>query len=115
MRRGSPVAAPAPRPAGPRAGPVDLGAHGAALLLALPFGRCDAGQLSRVAAWSESLGCGELRPSLTRGFLVPGLNTPDARDLAAAAREAGFIVDPDDPRLSVAACPGAPSCASAVA
>jgi precorrin-3B synthase len=109
------VDAPSPRPAGLRAGPVDLGAHGTGLLLALPFGRCDAGQLSRAATWSESLGCEEVRPSLTRGFLLPGLKASDARNLVAAAREAGFIVDPDDPRLSVAACPGAPSCASAVA
>jgi len=111
----APVEALSPRPAWPRAGLVDLRAYGAGLLLALPFGRCAAGHLSSVAAWSESLGCGEVRPSLTRGFLLPGLTTSDARDLAKSAREAGFIVDPNDPRLSVAACPGAPSCASAAA
>ncbi|VVC54704.1 Precorrin-3B synthase (fragment) [Beijerinckiaceae bacterium RH AL1] len=38
---------------------------------------------------------------------------PDDAAARRTARAAGFIVDPDDPRLRVAACVGAPECARA--
>ena len=45
-----------------------------------------------------------------RALLVPGL-APAALDrLAAESAAAGWIVDPADPRLRVAACAGAPGC-----
>jgi precorrin-3B synthase len=92
---------------------IDLAPGCAALLAALPFGRCDAAQLRRAAAWAEDHGSGEVRPSLTRGLLLPGLAAEMARTLAAEAGAAGFIVDPADPRLRASACPGAPACAAA--
>ena len=39
-----------------------------------------------------------------------GLSAAGAADVAAACRDAGLVVDPEDPRLRVAACAGAPGC-----
>ena len=36
----------------------------------------------------------------------------NARDLSGAASPLGFVVQADDPRRRIAACPGAPACAS---
>ncbi len=95
----------------PPAGTVHhAGLHGRTLLAELPFGRCDAALLDRLAAWSELYGDGRLALTPSRGVALR------ARDESTAARlrdeAAGLIVDPADPRRAVAACPGAPACAS---
>ncbi|WP_036266100.1 precorrin-3B synthase [Methylobacterium sp. 10] len=83
-----------------------------AILVDAPFGRCTADALESLADAAESLGGKPLRLSPTRGFL---LVTPDAaaaeavRTILAAA---GFLTEADDSRRAVAACPGAPACAS---
>lgn len=109
-----PAAAMAPRPANPRTGVIPL-KDGQAVLLALPFGRSRAEQLVRAAAWSERFGTGEIRLSFTRGVLVPGVSDGDVAMLLDEARQAGFITDPNDSRLSLIACPGKPDCANAAA
>ncbi|KQQ48456.1 hypothetical protein ASF58_03945 [Methylobacterium sp. Leaf125] len=96
----------APRSSPPRAdGPV-------ALLVDAPFGRCTADALDSLAETADAVGAADLRLSPTRGFL---LVCPDAA-AAEIAREtlaaAGFLTRADDPRGAVAACPGAPACAS---
>jgi precorrin-3B synthase len=108
----SPAAPPSRRQAAARAGVLDL-REGCAVLLALPFGRCDAAQLAHSATWSERFGNGGLRLSFTRGLLLPGVAEADGPALMGEARHLGFIVDASDPRLSVLACPGKPACASA--
>ena len=108
----APAASPSRRRAAPRAGVFDLG-DGHAVLMALPFGRCDAAQLTHAATWSERLGNGKIRLSFTRGLLLPGVTKADGAALVDEARRFGFIVDASDPRLSVLACPGKPACASA--
>ncbi|WP_279359519.1 nitrite reductase [Methylobacterium indicum] len=95
----------------PPAGTVHpAGLHGRTLLAELPFGRCDAALLDRLAAWSERYGDGHIALTPSRGVALT------ARDESTAARlrdeAAGLIVDPADPRRAVAACPGAPACAS---
>ncbi|WP_262268302.1 precorrin-3B synthase [Microvirga yunnanensis] len=102
LRRGAP----------PRAGILSA-ADGRAVLLALPFGRCRTGQLIQAAGWSERFGTGEIRLSFTRGILLPGLSDRDVPALLDEARQAGFVTDPGDPRLSLIACPGRPDCAGA--
>lgn len=102
-----------PRSPGPRVGLIDLGAGRGALLGALPFGRGEADDLDRLAAWSERFGVGELRLSPWRGFAIPGVARTDACMLVELAGAAGLIVDPSDPRLAIAACAGLPACASA--
>ncbi len=101
------------QPAASRAGSIELGAEHA-VLLALPFGRCSADQLVQAARWSERFGRGEIRLSFTRGILLPGLSVEDAAVVLNEARRAGFIVSPDDPRLSLIACPGGPACGGAL-
>ncbi|MGO4525094.1 precorrin-3B synthase [Microvirga sp. 2MCAF35] len=83
-----------------------------AVLLALPFGRCNTAQLNLAADWSESFGCGEIRLSFTRGLLLPGVAGEREPTLIAEASRAGFITDASDPRLMLIACPGKPDCAS---
>jgi precorrin-3B synthase len=76
--------------------------EGEAVLLGLPFGQTDAAALLLLADLVTGV-----RTTPWRSFFLAG-----AHDLAAFAA-AGFIVDPDDPRRSIAACAGAPACASA--
>jgi len=76
-----------------------------AFVLGLPFGSTTAADLASLA---DRIGAGTIRPTPWRAFAVTG---PAACD--AAASTPGFIADPDDPRLRVFACPGAPACASA--
>ena len=81
-----------------------------ALLLALPFGRMTAAQLRAAANWAEAHAAGELRLSFTRGILIPNVSPAVAETIAREAEAAGFVTDPDDPRLALVACPGAPAC-----
>jgi precorrin-3B synthase len=101
------------QPSALQAGLIDLGAEHA-ILLALPFGRCSADQLAQAAGWSERFGRGEIRLSFTRGILLPVLSGEDAALVLNEARRSGFIVSPDDPRLSLIACPGRPACGGAM-
>jgi precorrin-3B synthase len=78
--------------------------EGAAILLGLPFGQTDAAALLRLADLTAGV---TVRTTPWRSFYVPG--APDSAPFAAA----GFITDPDDPRRTIAACSGAPACASA--
>jgi precorrin-3B synthase len=71
--------------------------HGAGFT-ALPFGQTGAETLARLA---ERVA--EVRTTPWRAFHLAGF-----ADIAGL----GFITDPADPRLTLAACPGAPSCAS---
>jgi precorrin-3B synthase len=108
-----PVPASLQRETGPRTGVFSLLDGRAAVLAALPLGRCDADLLERVAGWSERFGNNELRLSPWRGLALPGVAQADIPRLTAEARSAGLILDPADPRLAVLACPGRPACASA--
>ncbi len=101
---------PGARPSPSTARPAGL--HGRTLLAELPFGRCDANLLDRVAAWSEAHGDGHLALTPSRGVVLTARNDTDAAALRDEAAAADLIVDPADPRRAVAACPGAPACAS---
>ncbi len=80
-----------------------------AVLAGLPFGRTDADGLQALARVAEHHGVGELRLTPFRAIALPLHRGALIADLA----EAGFVTDPDDPRLAIVACPGAPACASA--
>jgi precorrin-3B synthase len=45
-------------------------------------------------------------------LLLIGVSARDALSLTAAAEQLGFVVHAGDPRRRIAACPGAPACAS---
>ncbi|MET0367397.1 MAG: precorrin-3B synthase [Methylobacterium sp.] len=88
-----------------------LSTHDGRPVLALdaPFGRCAVGAWERLIAVAEDIGAPEIRLSPSRGMvLLP--SRPERIRLADLA--ADFIVAADDPRRAVAACTGAPACAS---
>ena len=106
-----PAAEPPRRPAAPRAGVMSLH-NAAAVLLALPFGRCGTEQLLQAAYWSERFGSGDMRLSFTRGILLPTVAHEHVPTLINDADRAGYITEADDARLSLFACPGRPDCGS---
>lgn len=90
--------------------PGDLWAGGRPILaIAAAFGRWSADALHALAGLADLSGTGELRLTPWRCLLLPGVTVAEARDVLAAH---DLIADPDDPRLAVAACAGAPACSS---
>jgi precorrin-3B synthase len=80
-----------------------VGYHALGVLgLALPFGGLTADQLAFAAERAE-----EIRLTPWRSLFLVG------PDVTAEAAAEGFITNPGDPLLAVAACPGSPACASA--
>jgi precorrin-3B synthase len=108
------VSAPAPerRPPAQMIGPHQLHDASLAVGIALPFGHAEADTLAELARRAALLGVRAFRPAPDRALMLIGVSPARAPDLAAVAAELGFIVDADDPRRRIAACPGAPACAS---
>jgi len=104
------VTAPAALP------PLAPGLHefgdGTALAVEAAFGRCTADGLAHLAEWSERLGAPHLAFGPTRGIVLVTQDRDTARNARDALARQGFIDAADDPRGAVAACPGAPACAS---
>lgn len=101
------------RPIAPSAvGTVSLEDGSHALGIALPFGSMPANDLIALTRRAEILGIAEIRPAPPRTLLFVGLPTDACGTLRETAAELGFITDPTDARLSIAACPGKPACAS---
>ncbi len=82
-----------------------------ALRIALPFGSATARALIRLAQAGQALGIADIRPAPGRSLFPICPDTASAHSLRAIAAEHGFITGPDI-RASIAACPGAPACAS---
>ncbi len=99
------------RVARPAAGRT-LGAFGATVGVAAPFGRLEAEQLRRLSSLAEEAGATELRLSPWRTVYFGARDAAAARQAVEAARLTGLIVDPDDPLLRIEACPGTPDCQS---
>lgn len=99
---------PSPRPSpGGRGGLVRVGAVAGGFGVGVPFGSAAAGVWEALADFAERSGDGRLWLTPSRVVLIAGAR-------AAQGLEAfGLIVDPEDPLLRVAACPGAPACRSA--
>lgn len=89
-----------------------LGPDGFALALDAAFGRCTADGLDRLAARADAIGVPVLLVSPSRGFVLVGRDAAALREVQADLTGPGFIGEVDDPRSAVAACPGAPACAS---
>ena len=79
----------------------------------LPFGRLEAGALSKLADLSERFGDGSLRTRPWRALLLPGVADADSKDLRDEVTALGLIADPSDRRLHIFACVGAPCCGCA--
>ena len=78
---------------------------------ALPFGQIDAKALRSFAASLDPKF--ELRLAPMRGLMVLGLSRNDSDEVGTIADAHGLVVDAYDLRLKIAACAGAPACASA--
>ncbi|WP_246685040.1 hypothetical protein [Methylobacterium sp. WL69] len=108
---GTAMPAPSPLPA-LAPGLHDVDDDRTALAVAAAFGRCTADGLDRLAEWSDRLGALHLTLSPTRGFVLVARDRDGTRRALDALGKNGFLHAADDPRGQVAACPGAPACAS---
>jgi len=93
---------------------IALGAHPLGsvgfLGVGLPFGRISADDLADLASAAAANGARDLRLTPWRTILVPVPSIASALALAGELPPDAFILDAADPRLGIAACPGAPSC-----
>lgn len=101
-------------PVRPRSEPI--GAHPLrdgriALGIGLAFGHTDADALARLIEAVRQAQAAGVRTAPDRALLVIGVAPERAGALVAAAEELGFVTQAEDPRRSIAACPGAPFCA----
>ncbi|MDQ6434432.1 precorrin-3B synthase [Mesorhizobium sp. LHD-90] len=85
---------------------------GYTLPISLPFGHIDAARLINLARHAEALGIADIRPAPARTLLPICPSLEAAQALRKHAAKLGFVTDAVDPRRSIAACPGAPACAS---
>lgn len=78
---------------------------------AAAFGAIDADRFKALIERARTLGGSGVRLTPWRSFLIAGLDSCSATSMLGSIADLGFVVDADDPRLRVAACPGAPACA----
>ena len=83
-----------------------------ALGVALPFGHTHAETLIGFAQQAEALEVSDIRFAPKRTILALCSASASALALRQHAERLGFVVDPSDPRIRIAACSGAPACAS---
>ena len=83
-----------------------------ALGIALPFGSMDASTLITFCRAATAAGATGIRPAPGRTLLVMGPDRASAAALTTTASSLGLVTSPNDPRIRIAACPGAPACAS---
>jgi precorrin-3B synthase len=91
-----------------------LGSHafGGAIVVgaAAAFGEIDAGRFTTLIARAGALGADGLRLTPWRAFFITGLDPRRAASMIEACAKLGFVTRADEPRLRIAACPGAPAC-----
>jgi precorrin-3B synthase len=83
-----------------------------AIGIGLAFGHAHADALADIVRIAAAHGASAVRPAPDRALLLIGVAASNAADLTTAAERLGFVVRADDPRCRIAACPGAPACAS---
>jgi precorrin-3B synthase len=77
---------------------------------AAAFGEIEAGRFLVLIERARMLGASGLRLTPWRAFLIIGLEAEEAKAILGLIAELGFVASADEPRLRVAACPGAPAC-----
>jgi len=91
-----------------------LGAHafGAATIVgaAAAFGEIEAGRFTALIERARALGASGVRLTPWRAFFITGLDPRRAASMIGACAKLGFVTSADEPRLRIAACPGAPAC-----
>lgn len=83
-----------------------------AVAVALPFGQIEASRLADFVACAAAGGAAEIRLAPQRVLLLICPDEIAASAVKRTAREHGLVVDPRDPLLFIAACPGSPACRS---
>jgi precorrin-3B synthase len=91
---------------------VGVHAYGADFVAgaAAPFGEIEAVRFKALIERARGLGASGLRLSPWRAFLITGFDLRSAPSIVVSMAKLGFIASADDPRLRIAACPGAPAC-----
>ena len=74
---------------------------------AAAFGAIGADRFNALIERARTLGASGLRLTPWRSFLIAGLDSSGAASMLGSIADLGFVIDRDDPRLRVAACPGA--------
>ncbi|RWE56302.1 precorrin-3B synthase [Mesorhizobium sp.] len=100
-----------PVPASFPIGVFDL-TDGIALGIGLAFGSIPAQKLVELTQRAFTLGATEIRLAPGRALVFIGFSPTACRSLQQTAATLGFVTDAADPRTRIAACPGAPACAS---
>ncbi|MBV9969842.1 MAG: precorrin-3B synthase, partial [Xanthobacteraceae bacterium] len=108
----APAAAPERRPPANMVGRHTLRDASLAIGVGLPFGHAEADALAELARHAAQYGARTIRPAPARVLMLIGVSPAHASNFAAVAADLGFIIDDDDPRRRISACPGAPACAS---
>jgi len=90
-----------------------LGTGKSCFAIGAAFGRLDASMLDYAAAAAKKFGTGEIRLTPWRTLLLAGTDSAHEEAMTMFCSESGFITDPRDARLAVAACVGASGCVSA--
>jgi len=80
--------------------------------IALPFGHAPVDDLIGFVRKVETCGIAEISLAPRRTLILLCPSETSAKVAQTIAGNADFIVDADDPRANIAACPGAPACAS---
>jgi precorrin-3B synthase len=107
-----PASAPPPRMPAEMIGLHAMHDGTMALGVGLVFGHTHADALAELVRAAARHGVRAVRPVLDRAMLLTGVSVLNAGGLLTAAERLGFVVHADDPRRRIAACPGAPACAS---
>lgn len=77
---------------------------------AAPFGEIEASRFLVLIERARMLGASGLRLTPWRAFVIVGLEAEEAKAILGLIAELGFVDCADEPRLRIAACPGAPAC-----
>ncbi|MBZ9895356.1 precorrin-3B synthase [Mesorhizobium sp. BR1-1-6] len=80
--------------------------------IGLPYGSMPTERLIALAQSAVTLGTSEIRLAPGRALLFLGQPPAANPSLQQTAATLGFVTAPTDPRTRIAACPGAPACAS---
>ena len=107
-----PSPAPAPRKPAEPIGLHELRDGRLAVGLAPAFGHAHADALCELARVAATNGAETIRTAPPRALLLVGLDPANTAGVVRAADELGFVTQAADPRRRIAACPGAPACAS---
>ncbi|NMN58159.1 precorrin-3B synthase [Xanthobacter sp. SG618] len=99
--------------AAPPLGRIPLADGALAFGFGLPFGAGDAAQFEAIADAVDAAGARDVRPAPERTLIATGLSAGAAEAFAARIAALDCITAAGDPRAHVAACAGAPACASA--